>query len=156
MSWACVIVAASALMLGAVGCGGSDDDGGAGGGAGAGAQAEAADRPLPPDAVEPRTPVEEEIHAVYREFTDAMTAQDPKGACASLTPRAQRRMGDGISCERRVESLLAGETGKPSYIARLKVEGDRAIAGTKTRTSNVYTVEFRKHEGQWKINGDEE
>lgn len=155
--WLRALIVATALALAAAGCGGSDDDG-EGGDAGGATPAQAADRPpLPPDAAEPRTPVESEIHDAYSRFTGAMTAQDHEAACAVLTPRAQKRIGEGIGCERRFKSLLgSGETGQdPAYITRLNVEGDRAIAGAKTRTSDVYTVEFRKHDGEWKINGDE-
>lgn len=153
--WALVV--AVAIAAGGVGCGGDDDDGADSRSGDAAASEAATPAALPAEAAEPRTAEEEAIHAAYGKFTAAMSAHDAKAACAMFTPQWQRKVGNGVSCERSIGGLLEGsQPGKPAYITTLEVEGDRAVAGVKTRTSKTYDVEFTKRDGEWKISGDEE
>lgn len=101
---------------------------------------------------------ERRIHAVYARFADAAAEQDAPATCATLTRAAQRKFGMGKGCIERFEDLFSSSsprrpTLKP-FIARLKVMGNTARAGAKTRTSNLYPVDFAKEDGKWKISGD--
>lgn len=148
-----VFVVACVVAVGGGACGGSGDDGGggdakAGGGAGA---------VLPEDAFSPETADEEAIVAVYSEYGEAMANREAKRVCATMTAAAKEAVAGGPDCAARMKDIFA--LGRLSqnrpYIARLRVDGDRARARVKLKLDKqTYPVGFVKQaDGGWKING---
>ena len=143
------------LALAGTACGSGDEDENGNGDATAANGIPA----LPREALDPQTADEKHIVAMYTRYGNAMADTDAKGACAELSPRAQKVISSGMSggCVARLRALYdSGEQSqlKP-YIVELKVSGRTARAGVKTKTSEIYPVVFAKQtSGQWKIDGD--
>lgn len=149
------VVAVLVLALGTTACSGSDDDGDPGGPNG-GAPAAANEAAANEEESFGSGP-EGQIKSLYSEFGDAMLADDAEAACATLTRRAQKRFGGDGSCEQRFEAMFkntSGSGGQKAFIVKLKIHGDKAKAGVKTKTSQIYPVDFAKEDGEWKISGD--
>lgn len=132
-----VVVVALAAVVVVGGCGGGGDAAGAAGGA--------ADK--------------RQIEATYAAFVKGFYSSDPKATCAAMTPRAQRQFGavgasgKPRSCEAQARGIDPSDFSEHRpFVVSVKVDGDRAIARVKTKTSETYNMLFVKtRDGEWKI-----
>jgi hypothetical protein len=133
------------LALGAAACG--DDDAESGDSSNAAQQAEKRDFPDTPEG---------QVRETYATFVDTFYKRQPRLVCESLTAAARKELGQGHQgCEKRFDLYFDNTelgSNKP-YIVKLKLEGRRASAMVKTRTSKQYPVTFSKENGQWRVSG---
>jgi hypothetical protein len=142
---ALALLAVLVLALGAVACGDDGDGGDSPNAQGGDGETTAVDN----------SP-EGQIRSTYASFVDTFYGKDATAVCESLTASARKRVGrDHQGCEKRFQTLFDSTTlgrNKP-YVVHLRVDGPRALALVKTKTSNRYPVPFQKENGEWKLDG---
>jgi hypothetical protein len=142
-----------ALMLAISACGGSDD-----GGDGDGGSAKASSDGGAIVAPEGRSPDEQPIYAAYNDLVEGIFGDDPKAACAALTPAAQKEFDElakkSKGCPAGIAQLFAPDK-KPvrPRILKVRVSGAKAIAQVRAGKSKVYSVPFAEQGGNWKVSG---
>ena len=143
MRWL-VLLTALVLALGAAACG---DDAESGDSPNAAQQGETRDFPDTPEG---------QVRETYATFVDTFYKRQPRLVCESLTAAARKELGQGHQgCEKRFDLYFDNtELGENRpYIVKLKLEGQRASAMVKTKTSKQDPVTFSKENGQWRVSG---
>lgn len=99
---------------------------------------------------------EGQIRSTYAGFIETFYGKDAKDVCERLTASARKRVGRGYKgCEQRFETFFkTANFGKNKpYVVKLRLDGPRALAFVKTKTSKQYPVPFQKENGEWKLDG---
>lgn len=158
------LVAVLVLALGAAACGSDDDGDGDQGSQGASADKDAGQTGATQQVAQTGSP-EQRIRTAYAAFVDGFYKNDPAAICNGMTTAAQEKFGKQFaasnkkgdaSCESQMRILINSadsfSKNKPS-IVKLKVNGNKATIGAKTKNSDTYTVPYAKEDGVWKVSG---
>jgi hypothetical protein len=151
--WGLRIAALMALLvlaLGAASCGGDDGDDGDGG---------AAASTQPQDEVDPasfdNTP-EGQIRELHAKFINVFYEKDVETVCDLTTRKGQRQWAKGPakSCEDGLTKFydsVSGLAKNRPRVLKVRIDGNRALATTRVKGSQNYPVQFRKEDGEWKM-----
>jgi hypothetical protein len=160
------------LLLGAAGCGDSEDGGGDGGGSadaadsstGGGETSSGGDSSSAGDANKRKftgdaAGVNEALVGIQDDFDNV----DGESYCDRLTPAGIKQVetfgksyGAGTECVQIMNTVAdntrkAGVEQKPSVLLKVKVDGDRAVATISNGGRPPEPMVFVKHDGEWKI-----
>lgn len=158
------LVAVLVLALGAAACG-SDDDGDGDQGAQASSASNDPDPSGTTQQVAQTGSPEQRIRTAYAAFVEGFYKKDPATICEGMTTAAQEKFGKQFaasnkrgdaSCESQMRLLINSaesfSKNKPT-IVKLKVNGDKATIGAKTKNSDTYNVPYAKEDGVWRVSG---
>ncbi|HYI99591.1 MAG TPA: hypothetical protein VEX36_07955 [Thermoleophilaceae bacterium] len=148
------LVAVLVLALGAAACGDDDGDSDGDGGGNAAAQTQSEDK-LDPASFD-NSP-EGQVEAAHAEFINVFYSKDAERICALSSRKAQREWKAKLdSCEAGVDAFFKGISSlakdKPR-IVKVRISGNRALAQTRVKGSQVYPAPFVKEDGKWKVDG---
>jgi hypothetical protein len=144
------LMALLVLALGAASCGGDDgDDGDDGAAAKAQSQGEV-------DPASFDDSPEGQIRALHARFINVFYDKDLETVCDLTTRKGKRQWAEGpaTSCEdglKRFFDSVSGLAKNRPRVLRVRIDGDRALATTRVKGSQVYPVQFRKEDGEWKM-----
>jgi hypothetical protein len=151
---AAALVALLMLALGAAACGDDDGDGDGNAGGAAAAQTQSEDK-LDPASFD-NSP-EGQVEAAHAEFINVFYTKDADRICALSSSKAQREWrGKLDSCEAGVNAFFKGISSLAKdrpRVVKVRISGNRALAQTKVKGSQVYPAPFVKEDGKWKIDG---
>jgi hypothetical protein len=148
-AWMSALAAMATIALVGAGCGGDDDSSEAGANKTTANQAAAGESVAAIAAAD--TP-DAKIRATYDAYIDYYYAKDSKGICGLVSSAEDKEFGEP-GCVKYFTGLIKqGTTStKRPYIEKLDVNGSRAMATVKTKTSNKYPVAFARESGTWLI-----
>ena len=146
--------AACAAALALAGCGGDDDseDGAQAPATTTGTETEAG----PPESLPAGRSDEQQIQAVWRQYTTALGEEDGDAVCSLLTENGKKEVlqagSAGDTCEEAVAAIGSFFKGFETELTDIKVQGDVAEAVSPARGQiPEQGLTFRRVGADWKI-----